>query len=275
MVALQEADTGVTSVLLREQFHISVLQQCAIGWNSTFTDDITIETSVVPFDMAHAIWALECNVAPHDVEPTLCITCFHMNKECAKRPDTAFIAENRVDIVAADFSGACHGRDSTIESGVRKRPQANGWTVAASSNRLGRTGSLTKKHGAFQHVKTAAYRPVDQTSHFQTLLHSVHANAPPSSRTKSRGALQPQGTKLAHHGRRYSSPSSDWLHHFAQSYAKLGNMATNGWLFCVTRYARGAGGITPFRAAYDRDYTKEILPLAEIILFKILATVSS
>ena len=27
--------------------------------------------------------------------------------------------------------------------------------------------------------------------------------------------------------------------------------------FCVTRYARGAGGITPFRAAYDRDYTQE------------------
>ena len=28
--------------------------------------------------------------------------------------------------------------------------------------------------------------------------------------------------------------------------------------FRVTRYARGAGGITPFRAAHDRDYTQEI-----------------
>ena len=30
-------------------------------------------------------------------------------------------------------------------------------------------------------------------------------------------------------------------------------------------------GITPFRAAYDRDDTQEIVPLAETILFKILA----
>ena len=34
-------------------------------------------------------------------------------------------------------------------------------------------------------------------------------------------------------------------------------------VFCVTRYSRGAGGITPFRATYDRDYTQEIVPLAE------------
>ena len=40
--------------------------------------------------------------------------------------------------------------------------------------------------------------------------------------------------------------------------------------FCVTRYARGAGGITPFRA-YDRDYTQEIVPFAKTALFKIMA----
>ena len=40
---------------------------------------------------------------------------------------------------------------------------------------------------------------------------------------------------------------------------------------CVTRYARGAGGITPFRAAYDRDYTQEIVPFAKTALFKIKA----
>ena len=32
------------------------------------------------------------------------------------------------------------------------------------------------------------------------------------------------------------------------------------------------GGITPIRAAYDRDYTQEIVPLAETILFQSLAT---
>ena len=42
--------------------------------------------------------------------------------------------------------------------------------------------------------------------------------------------------------------------------------------FCVTRYARGAGDITPFRAAYDQDYTQEIVPFAENVLFKILAS---
>ena len=36
----------------------------------------------------------------------------------------------------------------------------------------------------------------------------------------------------------------------------------------VTRRTRGAGGITPFRAAYDREYTQETVPLAEAILFK-------
>ena len=41
--------------------------------------------------------------------------------------------------------------------------------------------------------------------------------------------------------------------------------------FCVTRYARGAGGITPFRAAYDQDYTQEIVPFAKTALFKIKA----
>ena len=41
--------------------------------------------------------------------------------------------------------------------------------------------------------------------------------------------------------------------------------------FCVTRRACGAGGITPFRAAYDRDHTQEIVPFAESIVFKILA----
>ena len=40
--------------------------------------------------------------------------------------------------------------------------------------------------------------------------------------------------------------------------------------FCVTRYARGAVGITQFRAAFDRDYTKESVPLVETILFKII-----
>ena len=35
--------------------------------------------------------------------------------------------------------------------------------------------------------------------------------------------------------------------------------------FCVTWYARRAGGITPFRAANDRDYTQEIVPFAEIV----------
>ena len=45
--------------------------------------------------------------------------------------------------------------------------------------------------------------------------------------------------------------------------------------FCVTRYARGAGCITPFRAAYDRDDTHEIVPFAETILFKILGTGTS
>ena len=34
--------------------------------------------------------------------------------------------------------------------------------------------------------------------------------------------------------------------------------------FCVTRYARGAGGITPFRAAYDREYTQEIVPFQKL-----------
>ena len=38
--------------------------------------------------------------------------------------------------------------------------------------------------------------------------------------------------------------------------------------FCVTRYARGSGGITPFKAAYDRDYTQKIVPVAETALFK-------
>ena len=40
--------------------------------------------------------------------------------------------------------------------------------------------------------------------------------------------------------------------------------------FCVTRYARETGCITPFRAAYDRDYTQKTVPFAETILFKIL-----
>ena len=48
----------------------------------------------------------------------------------------------------------------------------------------------------------------------------------------------------------------------------------HGWLdagFCVTRCARGGGGITPFRAAHDRDYTQELAPFAETVLFKIMA----
>ena len=36
------------------------------------------------------------------------------------------------------------------------------------------------------------------------------------------------------------------------------------WI-CVTRYARGAGGLTPFRAAYDRDYTQETVSFAETV----------
>ena len=39
---------------------------------------------------------------------------------------------------------------------------------------------------------------------------------------------------------------------------------------CITRYARGAGGSTPFRAACDRDYRQEVVPFAETVLFKIL-----
>ena len=42
--------------------------------------------------------------------------------------------------------------------------------------------------------------------------------------------------------------------------------------FCVTRYVRGAGGTTASRAAYVRDYTQEIVALAETILFMILAS---
>ena len=41
--------------------------------------------------------------------------------------------------------------------------------------------------------------------------------------------------------------------------------------FCVMRYARGAGGITSFRAAYDPDLPQETVPFAELVLFKILA----
>ena len=41
--------------------------------------------------------------------------------------------------------------------------------------------------------------------------------------------------------------------------------------FCFTRSARGAGGITPFRAAHDRDCTQQVVPLAETVLFKIVA----
>ena len=41
--------------------------------------------------------------------------------------------------------------------------------------------------------------------------------------------------------------------------------------FCVTRYTRGAGDITPFRAAYDPDYKQEIVPVAETVSFKIMA----
>ena len=39
--------------------------------------------------------------------------------------------------------------------------------------------------------------------------------------------------------------------------------------FFVTRYAWS--DTTPFRAAYDRDYTQEIVPFAETVLFKLLA----
>ena len=50
------------------------------------------------------------------------------------------------------------------------------------------------------------------------------------------------------------------------SYAK--NLATNGWIFsfCVTRYACGAGGITPLRVAYDTTS-----PFCVTVLFKIFA----
>ena len=46
--------------------------------------------------------------------------------------------------------------------------------------------------------------------------------------------------------------------------------AISPWLvkhsgFCVGRYARGAGGITPFRVAYDRDYTLGIVPFVVIL----------
>ena len=40
--------------------------------------------------------------------------------------------------------------------------------------------------------------------------------------------------------------------------------------FCFTRSARGAGGITPFRAAHDRDRTQRVVPLAETV--KIVAS---
>ena len=44
------------------------------------------------------------------------------------------------------------------------------------------------------------------------------------------------------------------------------------WPQMVGGYARGAVGFTPFRAAYDRDLSQEIVAFAEPILFKILAT---
>ena len=37
------------------------------------------------------------------------------------------------------------------------------------------------------------------------------------------------------------------------------------------RYARGAVGITPFMAAHDRDYTQELVPFVETVLFMIVA----
>ena len=45
--------------------------------------------------------------------------------------------------------------------------------------------------------------------------------------------------------------------------------------FCVTRYARGAGGTTPFRAAYDRDYTQEICSVCTDCLVQDLGTRTS
>ena len=44
----------------------------------------------------------------------------------------------------------------------------------------------------------------------------------------------------------------------------------HGWFdILVRRYARGAGGVTPFRSACDRDY-EEIVTCADTIWLKIL-----
>ena len=60
---------------------------------------------------------------------------------------------------------------------------------------------LINKHGAFKHDRSAlVLSALDQTTHFQTWLHLVHAWAPHHGRRKSRGALQLQGTKRAHQG---------------------------------------------------------------------------
>ncbi len=38
--------------------------------------------------------------------------------------------------------------------------------------------------------------------------------------------------------------------------------------YVVSRYARGADGVTAYRAAYDRNFNMEMVPSGETVLFK-------
>ena len=62
---------------------------------------------------------------------------------------------------------------------------------------------------------------------------------------------------------RHSSASNGFTERPIRTTGEPFAMTLRNCGFCVTRYARGAGGITSFRAAYDRDYTREIVPLTE------------
>ena len=146
-----------------------------------------------------------------DGKPTFCIMCLHVNNECAKRPGIALdlmlhlrvlTVENRrrgfqrrllATPWARQHHPAClckHAAASLFlacrRSGVRKRSQANGQTVAASSSRLGRTESgSSRSTELFMHGRTA-----------------LGVSAKHCDTKRSRGALQPQRTKRAHQGRR-------------------------------------------------------------------------
>ena len=125
------------------------------------------------------------------------------------------MAEHHVDIVAGDLNGACwrrHGRVSTIERSFARRCfflrliAAFGGPKEFPGEWLDCCGfikppgtiqeCLIVKHGVFKHDRTAlGLSAVDQTSHFQTLLHLVHAKA---RGRKERGTLQP---RVAHERR--------------------------------------------------------------------------